>query len=202
MKKRFSAFLIIAALLISSLGFSSFVSAAAPKDITYYTTQGTHLYKDKKGSKVIRTLPTNTKFYLRHKLAKGYYHVTYNKTSGYLNIKDLSKSRFATYKDFEGSWFLGNVNAHVKYQVLITKDYIYYNYYPEALIGAVKSNEVVVKNNTLYLKNVTLHGDGTQTFGRLTQSIKLSKKNGKKVIVLSQPSNKEISGFQGTGISK
>jgi hypothetical protein len=200
MKRNFSSFLIIVALFVSCFGFSSFASAATPKAVTYYTTQGTHLYKDKKGKKAIRILPTNTKFYLRHNPEKGYYHVTYSRTSGYINVTNLSRAKYTTYKDFEGSWILGNVNTHLKYQVLITKDYVYYNYYPEEAIGAVKSNKAVVKNNTLYFNNVMLQGDGTQVFGKLTQSIKLSKKNGKKVIVLSQPSNKEISDFHGTGI--
>ncbi|TGA99846.1 hypothetical protein E4665_02550 [Sporolactobacillus shoreae] len=202
MKKRLSALLIITALLFSSLTFSSFASAAVPKAVTYYTTQSTHLYKDKKGSKVIRTLPTNAKLYLRYKPSKGFIRVTYSKTAGYINVRDLSKSRFATYKDFEGSWYLGNKTKHIVYQIMITNSGIFYNDDPETVAGFVKLSDIVVKNNTLYLNHVTLRGDGTQTFGKLTQTLKLNTKNGKKVLVVSKPSNEEISGFQGAGIRK
>jgi hypothetical protein len=128
--------------------------------------------------------------------------VTYGKTSGYINVKDLSKSRYATFKDFKGSWFLNKTSKHSQYEVLITKNHIYYNYYPNALIGAVKLNQAVIRNNTLILKNVTLRGDGTQVWGKLTQTLKLTERNGKKILVVSKPSNKEISNFHGTALKK
>lgn len=201
MKKRFSI-MVIAALLISCLNFSSFASAETAKATIYYTAAGTHLYKDNKGVKTIRTLPVNTKFYIRHKPAQGFYRVTYSKNSGYINVKNLTKSKAATYKDFEGSWYLGKVNAHVSRQILITKNYIYFNYNPEAVIAVVKSKNAVVRNNTLYLQHVTLHGDGTQIWGKLTQIMELKMKNGKKTLLVSKPDNKIIKGFNGTAVIK
>jgi hypothetical protein len=204
MNRHFSAFLIITTLIVSSLGFSSFASAAAPKTVTYYTAQGTQLYKDKNGAKAIKTLPTNTKLYLQRKPAKNFYRITYGKTTGYITIKNLSKTRFATYKDFEGSWYFGNKTKHVKYQIMITKSGIDYNYSPEAMVGYIKFHDLSVNNNTLQINHATLHsdGDGTQTWGELTQTLKLSKKDGKIVLVASKPTNKEISGFQGIGVRK
>ncbi|WP_100487385.1 hypothetical protein [Sporolactobacillus pectinivorans] len=202
MKKRFSAFLIIVALLISSLSFSSFVSAAAPKAITYYTVQGTPFFSNKQGTKITRILPVNTKFYLAHKPGRGLYHVTYSNKSGYINVSDLSKSRVATYNDFTGSWILGKVNTHASYQILITKDTISYNYAPMAAVAYVKSKDTVIKNNTLCMRRATLHGDGTGVWGKLTQSMRLIKKNGKTVLIVSKPDNKEIIGFSGTAKRK
>jgi hypothetical protein len=105
MKKHFSFFLIIVALLVACFSFSSLASAANPKAVTYYTAQGTHLYRDKKGMESILILPTNTKFYFLHKPAKGYYHVTYKKTSGYINIRNCFKSQLTYFKDFEETWY-------------------------------------------------------------------------------------------------
>lgn len=201
MKKRFVSFLVLAAVLLFGLIGSTPASAASYKN-TYYSTKGAHLYKDKKGVKVIRTLPSGSKFYLTHKPTKGYYFVTYGKTSGYINVKDFSKSRYATFKDFKGSWFLDKKSKHSQYEISITKNHIYYNYYPNALIGAVKLNQAVIRDNTLILKNVTLRGDGTQVWGKLTQTLKLTESNGKKILVVSKPSNKEISNFHGTALKK
>jgi hypothetical protein len=202
MRKNFSSFLLIATLIISLFNFSSFASAAASKTITYYTTQGTHLYKEKNGTKEIKTLPTNTRLYLRHKPENGYYRITYGSVTGYINVKNLSKSRFATYKDFEGSWYFGNKSKNIKYQIMITKSGIYYNYSPQAVKGHITFQDLSVKNNTIKIIHATLHGDGTQTWGKLTQSIKLSKKNGKTLLFVSKPNNKEISEFHGISLRK
>lgn len=202
MKKRLSAFLLIATLIISFFNIPSFASAASSKTITYYTTQGTRLYKEKNGTKEIKTLPTNTRLYLRHKPENGYYRITYGNTLGYINVKNLSTSRFATYKDFEGSWYFGNKSKQIKYQIMITKSGIYYNYSPQAVKGHITFHDLSVKNNTININHATLHGDGTQTWGKLTQSIKLIKKNGKTTLFVSKPNNKEISEFHGIGLQK
>ncbi|MCO7127408.1 hypothetical protein NIE88_16705 [Sporolactobacillus shoreicorticis] len=151
---------------------------------------------------MIQDLPTNTKFYLRHKPAHDLDRVTYHKTVGYINVANLSKSRVATYKQFEGSWYFGKKSTYTMYQLLITKNYIYYNLHPVALAGAVKSSQAVIKNNILYLNKVTLRGDGTQTFRKLTQTLKLEKKNGKKILIASKPDNVEISHFHGIAVGK
>ncbi|MFT8318815.1 MAG: hypothetical protein ABF651_11185 [Sporolactobacillus sp.] len=204
MKKSFLAFFIITALIISGLGFSSVASASAPKGITYYTTQGTHLYKDKKGSKVVRTLPLNTKLYLGHKPAKGFYRINYKKTSGYINVRDLSQLRFASFNDFKGTWYASghktlyidsNVPVVSKNGKTIGINMIEYNV-ADAAVAYVNASQATIKGNKLIMKNAALVSDGNYDQGKVNQVLTLSN-SGKKLSV-TDPKNGYINSFHGS----
>jgi hypothetical protein len=203
MKKHFSFFLIIVALLVACFSFSSFASAATPKAVTYYTTQGTHLYKDKKGMKSILILPVNTKFYFLHKPAKGYYHVTYKKTSGYINVRNCFKSRLTSFKDFEGTWYSSghktiSINANVqvvnKRGKLVRISMIDYNV-ADMAVAYVNARQITLKGNKLVIKNADLIGDGNSYNGKVNQTLTLYK-GGKKLSV-TNPGNEYIKSFDG-----
>jgi hypothetical protein len=202
LKKEFSAFLMAMVLVLASLGFSSSVSASVAKGAPYYTMQGTHFYKDARGLKTLQIIPTNTKIYLKHKSVTGFYPIIYKKTSGYVNVATLSKTRNASYQKFERTWYSGDKTISIATHVPVvtkegkTKKINMISYSDgDAAIAYVSAKQTKIKGNELMIKNASLIGDGNYDYGKINQVLAL-KKGGKKLSV-SMSQNNMIHDFHG-----